>query len=141
MRSFIAILIGAVAVGVFIGQTYSGALRPQASMPLLLQQALQLGSFALIAFLVGFVVKRRGWLAASAAYLLGLALWVVVVLRPSPPWVPTDVEGTWVAVILGAIIGGPWSALAGAAGSWAARSRLLVTTRRASWPRCKPIPS
>lgn len=38
---------------------------------------------ALTAFLIGFVVRRRGWLWAFAACLIGLALWVIVELRPS----------------------------------------------------------
>jgi hypothetical protein len=122
LRRFIAILVGALAVAVFLGQTYSGVLRPQASMPVLLQQALQLASFALVALFIGFVVRRRGWLAAAAAYLLGLALFVAVVLRPSPPWSPSDVEGTWLAVMLGAVAGGVWSAFIGAIGSWLAHA-------------------
>ena len=128
----IAILIGAVAVGVFMGQVRSGALRTLLELPpVLLAQALHLGSLALIAFLVGFVVKRRGWLAASAAYLLGIALWVAVDLRPSPPWVPTDVGGTWEAVTLAGVIGGLWSALFGAAGSFAARAMDRASGRKA----------
>ena len=128
MRTLFAILVAAVAVGVFMGQARSGAIRTLfAEVPVVLAPGLHLGSIALIAFLVGFIVNRRGWLAASSAYLLGIALWVLIDLRPSPPWVPTDVEGTWVAVMIAAAIGAPWSALCGAAGSWAAHA-----TRRAS---------
>ena len=130
MRSVIAILIGAVAVGIYLDQQYSGVLRPQQSIPALLASVINLGLVALIAFLVGFVVKRRGWFHALAAYLIGLSVWVVVDLRISPPWVPTDVGGTWEAVVMWALIGGLWSALVGGAGSWAARAR-----RRASAPR------
>jgi hypothetical protein len=129
MRSVIAVLVGAAAVGVYLGQTRSGVLRPQASTPALLDAAIQFGLLALIAFLIGFVVRRRGWLSALAAYLIGLAIWVVVELRPSPPWVPTDVGGVWEAIGLRAIIGGVWSALSGAAGSWAARARERASTR------------
>ena len=82
--------------------------------------AIQFGVLALSAFLIG--LRRNGWLWALAAYLVGLALWVVVELRPSPPWVPTDVGGTWEAVGLRALIGGVWSALSGAAGSLTARA-------------------
>jgi Na+/proline symporter len=123
MRSALAILVGAAAVALYMGQARSGFLSPQASTPALLQAAISFGMPALIAFIVGFVVRRRGWFAAAAAFLIGLALWVVVELRPSPPWVPTDVGGTWEAVGLRAIIFGVWSALCGAAGSWTARAR------------------
>lgn len=130
MRALIAILVGAVAVAVFMGQARSGALRPLATTPVLLEQVLTLGLPALIAFLVGFVVKRRGWLAASGAYVVGVAVWVVVDLRLSPPWILTDVRGTWEWLILTASIGGLWSALSGAAGCWAARAMGRASTRR-----------
>jgi hypothetical protein len=122
MRSVIAILVGAAAIAVFLGQARSGVLSPQASRPALLDTAIQFGVLALIAFLIGFVVRRNGWLWALAAYLIGLALWVVVELRPSLPWVPTDVGGTWEAIGLRALIGGVWSALSGATGSLTARA-------------------
>lgn len=125
----IAILVGAAVVAVYLDQAYSGVLRPQASIPALLDGAIHFGLVALISFLVGFTVKRRGWLAASAAYLIGLSLWVVVDLRPSPPWVPTDVGGTWEAVALRAVIGGVWSAFSGAAGTWIARARERASLR------------
>lgn len=60
MRSLIALVIGAAAVGVYLGQARSGVLSPQASRPALLDAAIQLGMLALIAFLIGFVVRRRG---------------------------------------------------------------------------------
>lgn len=132
MRSLIALVIGAAAVGVYLGQARSGVLSPQASRPALLDAAIQFGLLALIAFLIGFVVIRRGWFWALAAYLFGLALWVVVELRPSPPWVPTDVGGTWEAVGLRALIGGAWSALSGAAGSLGGRARERASSIRVS---------
>lgn len=131
MRPAIAILIGALAVGLLRGQMYSGVLRPDASRPALLDQVITLGSVALIAFLVGFVVERRGWLAAALAFVVGVGLWVVVELKPSPPWVPTDVGGTLEAVVLLSVIGGLWSALFGAAGSFAARARDRASARKA----------
>ena len=129
MRSVIALLIGGATVGVYLGQARSGVLSPQASRPALLDAAIQFGLLALIALLIGFVARRPGWLWASAAYLVGLTLWVIVELRPSPPWVPTDVGGTWEAVGLRALIGGVWSALSGAAGSWAAGVRERASIR------------
>jgi hypothetical protein len=129
MRSAIALIFGAAAVGLYLGQARSGVLSPQASRPALVEAALHFALLAFISFLIGFVVRRRGWLWALAAYLIGLALWVIVELRPSPPWVPTDVGGTWEAVGLRALIGGVWSALSGAAGSWAARARERASIR------------
>ena len=122
MRPTIATLVGALAIWLLRGQTYSGVLRPNESRPPLLDLTLQLGAVALVALLIGFAVKRRGWLAAALAYAAGVGLWVVVELRPSPPWVPTDVGGTWETVSLAAVIGGVWSAVFGAAGSFAARA-------------------
>lgn len=130
MRSVIAILVGAAAVGIYMDQAYRGVLRPQAAIPPLLDTAIHFGLVALIAFLVGFVVRRRGWLAALVAYLIGLAIWVVVDIRPTPPWIPTDVSGIWLAVFVRAITGGLWSALAGAVGSWVARASGRVSARR-----------
>ena len=131
MRSVIAIFVGALAVGLLRGQMYSGVLRPHESRPVVLDLMLQLGAVALVAFLIGFVVKRRGWLAAALAYVLGIGLWLVVELKPSPPWVPTDVGGTWEAVTLAAVIGGLWSALFGAAGRFAARAMDRASARKA----------
>jgi len=132
MRSVIAIVIGAAAVGIYLDQVYSGVLRPQQSIPAPLASAINFGLVALIAFLVGLTVTRRGWLAASVGYFIGLFVWVVVDLRPSPPWVPTDVGGTWEAVFMWALIGCLWSALFGGAGSWTARSRKRTSARRAT---------
>jgi len=122
-RFVIATFIGAAAVAVYWDQSYSGVLRPQASIPAPVAALTHFGLVAVIAFLVGFIVRRRGWLAAVVAYLTGLSVWVVVDIRPSPPWVPTDVGGTWEAILLNALIGGLWSALVGGVGSWAARAR------------------
>jgi hypothetical protein len=130
MRSVVAILMGAAAVGIYLDQAYSGVLRPQQSIPALLASVIQFGLVALIAFLVGLTVVRRGWLAALVAYLVGLSVWVVVDLRPSPPWVPTDVGGTWEAAAMWALIGGLWSALVGGAGSWAGRARSRSSARQ-----------
>ena len=52
-----------------------------------------LGLLALVAFATGFAARRRGWLAALGAFVLGTALWVGIELRPSPPWAASDVWG------------------------------------------------
>ena len=125
VQPLIAVLVGAVAFAVFISKARSGF--PELGTPTpVLGWVLQLGSLALIAFLVGFVVKRRGWLAASGAYVGGVVLFVLVDLRPTPPWAfissvigwgPADAKGSWEAVIGMLGIGVPWTALSGAAGS------------------------
>ena len=122
-RSVIATLVGAAAVAVYCDQSYAGVLRPQASIPAPVASLIHFGLVAVIAFLVGFIVKHRGWLAAFVAYLIGLSVWVVMDIRPSPPWVPTDVGGTWEAILLNALVGGLWSGLVGGVGGWAARAR------------------
>jgi hypothetical protein len=128
--SLAVVLVGAVAFAVVISKTRSGL--PGLATPTpVLGWVLQLGSLALIAFLVGFVVQRRGWLAASAAHVGGVVLFVLVDLRPTPPWAfiasvigwgPPDATGSWEAVIGLLGIGVPWAALSGAAGSWAPRA-------------------
>lgn len=129
MRSLPAVLVGAVAFAVFISKARSGL--PELGTPTpVLGWVLQLGTLALIAFLVGFAVKRRGWLAASGAYVAGVGLFVLVDLRPTPPWVPTNARGSWEAVIGMLSIGVPWTAPSGAAGSWAARARRRASARR-----------
>ncbi len=67
----------------------------------LLSQAALLRALLLLlaGLLIGAVIPRHGWLAAAAAYAVGIALWVVLYLRPSPPWAPSDnwsIE-TWVS--------------------------------------------
>ena len=147
MRSLSAVLVGAVAFAVFISKARSG-LPELGTLTPVLGWVLQLGSLALIAFLVGFVVKRRGWLAASEAYVGGVVLFVLVDLRPTPPWAfissvigrgPADARGSWEAVIGMLGIGVPWTALSGAAGSWAARARGRGGSHRWSTPMNRSV--
>ena len=81
-----------------------------------------LGLLALVAFATGLAARPRGWLAALAAFVLGTALWVGIELRPSPPWMASDVWGwdqwgmfglTMMPTTLGV-------AAFGAVGAWAA---------------------
>jgi len=53
--------------------------------------SLQLAWVGIVATAIGFVTGRRGWAAALAAYAIGVALWVTIELRPSPPWAGADV--------------------------------------------------
>jgi hypothetical protein len=48
---------------------------------------------AIVAAGVGLFGRRYGWAAAFAAYVIGIALWVTIELRPPPPWAATDVWG------------------------------------------------
>ena len=145
--SLFAVLVGAVAFAVFISKTRSGLSGLGTPTPVL-GWVLKLGSLALIAFLVGFVAKRRGWLVASEAYVGGVVLFALVDLRPTPPWAfiasvigwgPADAKGSWEAVIGLLGIGVPWTALSGAAGSWAARARGRGGSDRWSTPMNRPV--
>ena len=94
MRFFAAVLIGGAVFG---------TLMP--GMPAFqgLSQApgLRVLSLVLVALVIGLMVTRRGWLAAAAAYVVGIALWIVIYLRPSPPWAPSDVWflETWITFV------------------------------------------
>jgi len=114
-------LLVTAAGGVVVGLLDSGLRnndRLRGVHPLIL-----LGLLALAACATGFAARRRGWLAALAAFVLGTALWVGIELRPSWPWMATDVWGweqwglfglTMMPTALGATA-------FGAAGAWAAR--------------------
>lgn len=125
MRFVITVIVGGLGVG---------ALLPQ--MPIYL--ALNLAPapayalIALLAFLVGATVSHRGWLAAGAAYLIGVALWIALYLRPSPPWAPSDNWGieTWIGFALNQVLvptvvaGG-----LGAIGNWTGRAMVGLRLR------------
>jgi hypothetical protein len=126
VRTLIATFAGATAIGTFLIQAHAGVIRRAVSpFPVWVEQILYLATLSLIAFLVGFVVMRRGWLAALAAYVLGVALYVGLYLRPSPPWAPSDVWGleTWISFILTLVPIGIGSAIVAGVGSWVARRR------------------
>ena len=82
-----------------------------------------------LAFGIGFAAGKRGWLLALAAYFLGICLWVVIELRPSPPWASSDVWGwnQWLISTLTVIPSGAAAALVGAAGGWVRVRRLRLT--------------
>lgn len=94
VRSFAAALIGGAAFG---------ALMPGMPAFQWLSQSppLRVLSLVLVALVIGLVVTRRGWLAAAAAYVVGIALWILIYLRPSPPWAPSDVWflETWITFV------------------------------------------
>lgn len=60
MKPAIAILMGALLVGLLRAQMYSGVLRPHKSRPPLLDLMLQLGAVALVAFLLRSKIRRAG---------------------------------------------------------------------------------
>ena len=80
MRFLVPVVVG----GVFIGLRYWNELD---AVP----WPIQLGFVVFVALAGGFVVGRRGWLAALAAFVIGHALWVAVELRSSSPWSASDV--------------------------------------------------
>ena len=82
VRFFAAVLIGGAAFG---------ALMPGMPAELLLSRwsLLRVVALVAVALAIGLVVTRRGWLASATAYVIGIALWIGI-LRPSPPWAPSD---------------------------------------------------
>jgi hypothetical protein len=84
---------------------------------------IQLGLKAFVAFAVGFVVLRRGWLAALAAFVIGHALWVAVELRPSMPWAGSDVWDwtQWEIFLITLLPTALGAAVLGALGAWVRR--------------------
>jgi hypothetical protein len=126
VRTQLATLAGAAAIGTFLIQAHAGVVRRVVSpFPVWVEQLAYLATLSLIAFLVGFIVVRRGWLAALAAYVLGVALYVGLYLRPSPPWAPSDVWGleTWISFVLTMLPTTIGSAIVGGIGSWVGRKR------------------
>lgn len=94
VRFIAAVLIGAAAFGALMPGMPAFELLSKASLLYVL-------SLVLVALVIGLVVTRRGWLAAATAYVLGIALWIVIYLRPSPPWALSDnwhVE-TWLYIV------------------------------------------
>jgi len=84
-------------------------------------EALRLSILVVIALSIGAIVGGRGWLAAGAAYVVGVALWTVVYLKPSPPWAPSDNWNfeTWIFFMIQTIaVGAVLYAIFGMIGSW-----------------------
>lgn len=94
VRFFVAVLVGGAAVGALMPGMPAFELLSRAS---LLRTLLLL----LAGLLIGIVVVHRGWLAAAAAYTVGVTLWMVLYLRPSPPWAPSDnwFIDTWISFV------------------------------------------
>ncbi len=117
MRFAASVLIAGVVIGLFMPEMPGARLAANVpTLPVVL---------VLVPVVVGLFVRRRGWLASSAALLVGVALWVTFYLWPSPPWAPSDnwSAGTWAVFIASQII--PWTltaAVLGAAGSWMSRA-------------------
>jgi hypothetical protein len=79
----------------------------------------------LTANLVRFAADTRGWRSAISAAIVGMFLWFVVELRPSPPWEFSDAGGfwTWVMFLVGNVLPVALaSAALGALGGWLART-------------------
>jgi hypothetical protein len=112
MRFLVPVVVG----GVLIGLRYWNELN---AVP----WPIQLGFVAFVALAVGFVVGRRGWLAALAAFVIGHGLWVAVELRPSLPWSASDVWGwdQWGIFIVTLLPTALGAAVLGGLGGWIAR--------------------
>lgn len=94
--------------------------------------SLRLPILVAIGLLIGVLASHRGWLAAGAAYVLGIALWTALYLRPSPPWAPSDnwtIE-TWTFFVLqSVVIGAVIYAVLGLIGSWIPSWRARLASR------------
>jgi hypothetical protein len=125
LKSSLAVLVGGATVGALMPGMPAFELATRAPVP----RALQVLAVALV---VGLVVGRRGWVAAAAAYGIGIALWIGLYLKPSPPWAPSDVWflATWTSFGLTVLVGVLLFAVVGFAGEWIASavfSRLTGT--------------
>ncbi len=112
MRFAVVAILGAIVIGVLISQNWH---RPSPTW---------LGLLGLTAVAVGFAAGWRGWLAAFTACTIGMASWLVIELRPSPPWSPSDVWGpmTWLSFLLGNVLPVALGAAAlGGLGGWLVR--------------------
>ena len=114
-----------------LGGTAVGALLPGMPAFELLSRSslLRTTVLILIPFVVGLAVMRRGWIAAAAAYVFGVVLWVGFYLRPAPPWAPSDVWflATWISFILQTAV---VAALFGLLGFVGGRVRAIFRGRR-----------
>jgi len=99
VRFFAAVLIAGAAFGALMPGMPAFEMLSRAS--LLRVPSLVLVALVILALVIGLVIRRRGWLAAAAAYVVGIALWIVIYLRPSPPWAPSDVWylETWITFV------------------------------------------
>ena len=99
VRFFAAVLIGGAAFAALMPGMPAFELLSRASV--LRVPSLVLVALVILALVIGLVIRRRGWLAAAAAYVVGIALWIGIYLRPSPPWAPSDVWHleTWITFV------------------------------------------
>jgi hypothetical protein len=83
----------------------------------------------LVAVAIGVIADARAWFVAACSYLLGVAVWVVAWLRPSPPWTPSDnwFLATWLQFLLANVL---LPMLIFAAMAMAAHAIVRVVTRR-----------
>ena len=112
MRFLLAVLVGGMLIGAMYWNELDAVTWP-----------LQLGFLSLVALAVGFVVGRRGWLAALAAFVVGHALWVAVELRPSLPWAASDVWAweQWGIFLVTLVPTAAGAMILGALGAWLSR--------------------
>ncbi len=82
-----------------------------------------------VAVAVGVVADARAWFVAACSYSLGVAVWVVAWLRPSPPWAPSDnwFLATWLQFLLANVL---LPMLLFAAVAMAAHAIVRAVTRR-----------
>lgn len=121
-RYLLATMLAGAAQGWIRIESHAGVLRQlSAVIPQWVETLLSTGLLVLIALAVGVVTAPRGAICAFFGFITGIALWVVLYLRPSPPET-SDVWGyeQWGSFILSLL---PTTIIAtglGALASWLA---------------------
>lgn len=127
-------LAGGAAIAALLPGMPASELLSRARVPGLLPTLLVLA----VALGVGILAGWRAWLAGATAYLVGIALWVALYLKPSLPWSPSDVWSldTWIGFALtNVLVGAVVCAVLGSIGAWLARR---VLSRLRSQPQREP---
>lgn len=101
VRSIAATIIGALVIAVLLPGMPAFELLPQLAF-------LRTPLVIIVGLFIGLSGTQRPLLVGACAYVLGVALWTVLTLRPSPPWLPSDnwSIGAWGAFVAGTVITG-----------------------------------
>jgi hypothetical protein len=128
VRYSVSFLVGGIAFGALLTEPWWGITRFLIA-PSWVNTVMHLAPLGLVALAIGFVAAPRGALISFAAYVLGVALWIVLLIRPGLPGT-SDVWGyaQWGYFILELLPSAIASAIIGGIASLA-RSRLHSSSR------------